>query len=54
MMTGLILGGASPMEAIRFQIMVTFMILSSSSTAVLMVIYLCYKYFFNDRKQLII
>ena len=54
MMTGLILGGASPMEAIRFQIMVTFMVLSSSSIAVLMVIYLCYKYFFNDRKQLII
>lgn len=53
MMTGLILGGASPMEAIKFQIMVTFMILSSSSIAVLMSIYLSYRQFFNSRKQLI-
>ena len=53
MMTGLILGGTPPMEAIKFQIMVTFMILSSSSIAVLIAIYLSYKYFFNDRKQLI-
>ena len=54
MMTGLILGGASPIEAIKFQIMVTFMILSSSSIAVLIAIYLSYRYFFNDRKQLIL
>lgn len=52
MMTGLILGGASPMEAIKFQIMVTFMILSSASIATFIATYLCYKDFFNDRKQL--
>lgn len=52
MMTGLILGGASPMDAIKFQIMVTFMILSSASIATLISTYLCYKNFFNDRKQL--
>lgn len=52
MMTGLILGGASPIEAIKFQIMVTFMILSSASIATLIATYLCYKHFFNDRKQL--
>ena len=31
MMTGLILAGASPMEAIKYQIMVTFMLLSTTS-----------------------
>ena len=40
MMTGLILGGISPLVAIKFQIMVTFMILSSSSIATLAAIYL--------------
>lgn len=53
MMTGLILAGTSPLLAIKFQIMVTFMILSSSSVAVIIATYLSYKYFFNDRKQLI-
>lgn len=52
MMTGLILGGASPLEAIKFQILVTFMILSSASIATLIATYLCYKHFFYDRKQL--
>ncbi|SHH59407.1 putative ABC transport system permease protein [Clostridium collagenovorans DSM 3089] len=52
MMTGLILAGSSPLMAIKFQIMVTFMILSSSSIATMMATYLCYKDFFNERKQL--
>lgn len=52
MMTGLILAGTSPLIAIKFQIMVTFMILSSSSVATMMATYLSYKSFFNDRKQL--
>ena len=52
MMTGLILGGASPLIAIKFQIMVTFMILSSVSISVIMATYMAYKDFFNDRKQL--
>lgn len=52
MMTGLILAGASPLTAIKFQIMVTFMILSSSSISTMMATYLCYKDFFNERKQL--
>lgn len=50
MMTGLILAGASPVMAIKFQIMVTFMILSSSSLAAMIATYLAYKSFFNDRK----
>lgn len=52
MMTGLILGGTSPLVAVKFQIMVTFMILSSSSLATLAATYLCYKDFFNKRMQL--
>lgn len=52
MMTGLILAGTSPLIAIKFQIMVTFMIISSSSIAVMFATYLSYKYFFTKRKQL--
>ena len=52
MMTGLILAGSSPLVAVKFQIMVTFMILSSSSIATIMATYLSYKKFFNKRKQL--
>lgn len=52
MMTGLILGGASPITAVKFQIMVTFMIISSSSIATLMSTYLAYRSFYNGRQQL--
>lgn len=52
MMTGLILAGESPLVAIKFQIMVTFMILSSSSIATMIATYMSYKDFFNERKQL--
>lgn len=52
MMTGLILAGTSPLIAIKFQIMVTFMILASSSVATIISTYLSYKSFFNERKQI--
>lgn len=51
MMTGLILGGTSPLIAIKFQIMVTFMILASTSISSIMATYIAYKSFFNERKQ---
>jgi len=54
MMTGLILAGASPLLAIKFQIMVTFMIVSSASCATMLATYLAYKHFFNERKQVVI
>lgn len=54
MMTGLILAGSYPLTAIKFQIMVTFMILSSSSIAAIIATYISYKSFFNERKQLCI
>lgn len=53
MMTGLILAGASPLEAIKYQIMVTFMLLSTTSIASFIACYLAYRGFFNSRKQLI-
>lgn len=52
MMTGLILGGVSPLVAIKFQIMVTFMILASTSVSSIIATYISYRYFFNERKQL--
>lgn len=54
MMTGLILAGSSPMEAIKYQIMVTFMLLSTTSISSFMACYLSYRSFFNNRKQLIL
>ena len=51
MMTGLILGGASPVTAIKFQIMVTFMMMSASSMGIIIAGYLAYKKFYNERKQ---
>lgn len=54
MMTGLILAGSSPMEAIKYQIMVTFMLLSTTSISSFIACYLSYRSFFNDRKQLIL
>lgn len=54
MMTGLILAGAPPMEAIKYQIMVTFMLLSTTSISSFIACYLAYKGFFNDRKQLVL
>lgn len=52
MMTGLILAGTSPLMAIKFQIMVTFMILSATSISGMLATYLSYRSFFNHRKQL--
>lgn len=53
MMTGLILAGTSPVEAIKYQIMVTFMLLSTTSISSFIACYLSYRGFFNSRKQLI-
>lgn len=53
MMTGLILAGTSPIEAIRYQIIVTFMLLSTTAISSFMACYLSYRGFFNKRKQLV-
>lgn len=52
MMTGLILAGTLPVQAIRYQIMVTFMLLSTTAISSFMACYFSYKGFFNNRKQL--
>jgi putative ABC transport system permease protein len=52
MMAGLILAGTPPMEAIKYQIMVTFMLLSTTSISSLVACCLLYRGFFNSRKQL--
>lgn len=53
MMTGLILAGQSPVMAIRYQIMVTFMLLSTVSIATFIGAFIFYRNYFNQRKQLI-
>ena len=53
MMSGLILAGTSPLMAIRYQIMVTFMLLSTTAISSFMACFLSYRAFFNERKQLI-
>lgn len=53
MMTGLILAGTSPLLAIRYQIMVTFMLLSTTAISSFIACYLSYRNFFNNRKQLL-
>ena len=52
MMTGLILAGTPPIEAIKFQIMVTFMLLATTSISAFLACFMSYRSFFNNRKQL--
>lgn len=52
MMTGLILAGTSPLNAIRYQIMVTFMLMGTTAISSFFACFLSYKGFFNERKQL--
>ena len=54
MMTGLILAGMSPMEAIKYQIIVIFMSFSTISIAISIAGYLSCRQFFNTKEQLIL
>ena len=54
MMTGLILAGMSPMEAIKYQIIVIFMSFSTISIAIAIAGYLSCRRFFNTKEQLIL
>lgn len=53
MMTGQILGGVSPLIAIRYQIAIMTAIMSSVAICVFIFLHLGYKNFFNDQKQLV-
>jgi putative ABC transport system permease protein len=54
MMSGLIFAGVDPVYAIRYQIMVSFMLLSASSLGSVIACYLAYRNYFNKRLQLLI
>ncbi|CCI84824.1 ABC superfamily ATP binding cassette transporter, permease protein [Lactobacillus pasteurii DSM 23907 = CRBIP 24.76] len=52
MMSGLIFAGVNPINAIKYQIIITFMLLSATSLGAVISCYLAYRNYFNDRKQL--
>lgn len=51
-MAGMIIGGADPLEAVRLQIVVLYMLLGSVSIAAILVALLSYRSFFTSRHQL--
>ncbi|GCF94464.1 iron export ABC transporter permease subunit FetB [Enterococcus florum] len=53
MMSGLIFAGLDPVHAIKYQIMVTFMLLSATSLGAIIGGYNAYKNYFNEQHQLI-
>ncbi|KAB8306640.1 iron export ABC transporter permease subunit FetB [Erwinia endophytica] len=52
MMSGLIFAGIDPVKAIKYQIMVTFMLLGTASLSTIIAGYLAYRRFYNARAQL--
>lgn len=53
MMSGLIFAGIDPVKAIKYQIMVTFMLLGTASISTIIAGYLAYRRFFTSRAQLL-
>lgn len=53
MMSGLIFAGVDPVHAIKYQILVTFMLLSATSIGSVIACYLAYQQFYNEQKQLL-
>ncbi len=53
MMTGQILQGADPIEAVKYQIVVMFMIAAATSAGCMLVALWVYRRLFNDRHQLL-
>jgi putative ABC transport system permease protein len=51
MMTGQILAGASPIEAVKYQIVIMFLIASATALGTVCVVLLSYRRFFNDQHQ---
>ncbi len=54
MMSGLIFAGVDPVHAIKYQIMVTFLLLSATSIGSVIATYLAYKGYYNQQKQLVV
>ena len=53
-LSGLIFAGIDPVKAIKYQIMVTFMLLSTASLSTIIACYLTYRKFYNSRHQLVV
>lgn len=53
MMAGLIIAGESPLIAVRYQIIVMFMLLASAAMTNLIVLLLGYRQFFNKQEQIV-
>jgi len=53
MMSGLIIGGADPMEAVLYQLLILFLILTTATISAVMVGYLAYPRLFNQKLQFI-
>lgn len=53
MMSGLIFAGVDPVRAIRYQILITFMLLSTTSLGAIIAGYQAYRSYFNKEQQLI-
>ncbi|GME41994.1 MULTISPECIES: iron export ABC transporter permease subunit FetB [unclassified Pantoea] len=52
MMSGLIFAGIDPLKAIKYQIMVTFMLIGTASLSTIIAVWLSYRQFYNVRAQL--
>jgi len=52
MMTGQILAGSDPVEAVKYQIVVMFMLSAATALGCMMITLLAYRKLFNDRQQL--
>lgn len=52
MMSGLIFAGVNPVYAIKYQIMITFMLLAATSLGAITSTYLAYRNYFNQQMQL--
>jgi len=48
----LIFAGIDPLKAIKYQIMVTFMLIGTASLSTIIAVYLSYRRFYNARSQL--
>jgi putative ABC transport system permease protein len=54
MMTGQILAGVSPGEAVRYQIMMIFVIATAAALGATLIVVLAFRALFNSRHQLLI
>ena len=54
MMTGQILGGTPPLEAVKYQILIMFLIGAGSGFGVVCAIYMIEKHLFDERQRLVL